>query len=94
MICAPRAWAGAGISPCGEQEWHGHVLVARDPASKPAWFELAPTIGGGSGRVALPSPAQVPVGRSDPPWPTPAECYLAALAPVTSISIGNLRHRS
>src|SRR5215469_5423666 len=70
-----------------EQEWHGHVLVARDPASKPAWFELAPTIAGTSGRVALLSPAQVPVGRSDPPWPTPAECYLAALAPVTSISI-------
>jgi hypothetical protein len=40
-----------------------------------------------SGRVAVPSPAQVPVGRSDPPWPTPAECYLAALAPVTSMSI-------
>ena len=36
----------------------------------------------------MPSPAQAPVGRSDPPWPTPAECYLAALAPVTSISIG------
>jgi len=71
----------------GEQEWHGHVLVARDPASRPAWFELAPTIGGASGRVAVPSPAQVPVGRSDPPWPTPAECYLAALAPVTSMSI-------
>lgn len=71
----------------GEQEWHGHVPVARDPASKPAWFELAPTIGGASGRVALPPPAQVPVGRSDPPWPTPAECYLAALAPVTRISM-------
>lgn len=71
-----------------EQEWHGRVLVARDPASKPAWFELAPTIGGASGRVALPAPAQVPVGRSDPPWPTPAECYLVALAPVTTISIG------
>ena len=71
----------------GEQEWHGHVVVARDPASRPEWFELAPTIGGASGRVALPSPAQVPVGRSDPPWPTPAECYLAALAPVTTISI-------
>jgi hypothetical protein len=71
-----------------EQEWHGHVLVARDPASRPAWFELAPTSAGTSGRVVLPSPAQVPVGRSDPPWPTPAECYLAALAPVTSISIG------
>jgi hypothetical protein len=42
-----------------EQQWHGHVLVARDPASKPAWFELAPTIGGAPGRVALPSPAQI-----------------------------------
>jgi hypothetical protein len=72
----------------GEQEWRGHVLVACDPASKSAWFELAPTLGGASGRVALPSPSQVPVGRSDPPWPTPAECYLAALAPVTTISIG------
>jgi hypothetical protein len=71
----------------GEQEWHGDVVIARDPASRPAWFELAPTIGGGSGRVVLPSPAQVPVGRSDPPWPTPAECYLAALAPVTRISM-------
>jgi hypothetical protein len=77
-------WGRSG----GRQEWHGHVLVARDPASRPAWFELAPTIGGASGRVVLPSPAQVPVGRSDPPWPTPAECYLAALAPVTTISIG------
>jgi hypothetical protein len=71
----------------GEQEWHGHVVLARDPASRPAWFELAPTIGGGPGRATLPSPAQVPVGRSDPPWPTPGECYLAALAPVTTISI-------
>jgi hypothetical protein len=71
-----------------EQEWRGHVLVAADPASKPAWFELAPTTAGTSGRVALPSPAQVRVGRSDPPWPTPAEGYLAALAPVTTMSIG------
>src|SRR5215467_10079541 len=71
----------------GEQEWQGHVEVARDPASRPAWFELAPTIGGAPGRVAVPSPAQVPVGRSDPPWPTPAQSYLAALAPVTKFSI-------
>jgi hypothetical protein len=69
------------------QEWHGHVLVARDLARKPAWLELAPTIAGASGRAALPPPAQVPVGASDPPWPTPAECYLAALAPVTHTSI-------
>jgi hypothetical protein len=71
-----------------EQEWHGHVLVACDPASRPAWFELVPATGGASGRVSLPFPAQARVGRSDPPWPTPAECYLAALAPVTTFSIG------
>jgi hypothetical protein len=70
-----------------EQEWHGHALVARDPASRPAWFELAPATGDAAGRVALPSPARVRVGRADPPWPTPAECYLAALAPVTTISM-------
>jgi len=31
---------------------------------------------------------QVPVGTSVPRWPTPAECYLAALAPITRYSIG------
>lgn len=70
-----------------EQEWHGRALVACDPARRPAWFELAPTTGSASGRVILSSPAQVAVGRSDPPWPTPAEGYLAALAPVTRISM-------
>jgi hypothetical protein len=74
------------------QEWHGHVLTARDPASTPAWFELAPTAGGASGRVALPAPAQIPAGTSDPPWPTPAESYVAALAPVTKIAMENSGH--
>jgi hypothetical protein len=74
------------------QEWHGHVLVARDPASDPAWFELAPTAGGTSGRVALPAPAQVSVGTSDPPRPTAAESYVAALAPVGNISIATSDH--
>jgi hypothetical protein len=72
-----------------EQEWHGHALVARDPARQPAWFELAPTIAGTSGRVALPPPAAVPVGTGDPQWPAPAECYLAALATITSYSISD-----
>jgi len=74
------------------QEWHGHVLAAHDPASKPAWFELAPTAGGASGRVILPVPAQVSVGTSDPPWPTPAESYVAALATVGNISIATSDH--
>jgi hypothetical protein len=34
------------------------------------------------------APAQVATGTADPPWPTPAECYLAELASVTSMSIG------
>jgi hypothetical protein len=69
------------------QQWYGHVLVDQDPARQPAWLELAPTAAGSPARVALPPPAQVPVGTTDPPWPTPAECYLAALAPVTNVSI-------
>ncbi len=69
------------------QEWDGHVPVAQDLATQPAWFELAPTIGGPSARVALPPPAEVPVGTSALRWPTPAECYLAALTAVTRVSI-------
>jgi hypothetical protein len=69
------------------QEWHGDVLVAQDLARKPAWLEFSPTNAGASARVSLPLPAQVPVGAGAAPWPTAAECYLAALAPVTKISI-------
>jgi hypothetical protein len=32
--------------------------------------------------------AAVPNGPAEPPWPTPAECYLAELSQVTSMSIG------
>jgi len=32
-------------------------------------------------RVEIPSPAAVPTGIAEPPWPTPAECYLDQLAP-------------
>jgi hypothetical protein len=70
-----------------EQEWHGQVLVDPDPARSPGWLEFTTAGGGASGRVALLPPAPVPVGTSAPPWPTPAECYLARLATVTSYSI-------
>jgi hypothetical protein len=70
-----------------EQEWHGQVLVDPDPARPPGWLEFTAARPGASGRVALSPPAQVPVGTSEPPWPTPAECYLADLATVTSYSI-------
>lgn len=35
----------------------------------------------------LAAAAGVRTGTGEPPWPTPAECYLAALAPATSVSI-------
>jgi len=84
---------GAGWSRARDgQEWHGQVLVDQDPARKPAWLEFTSTIAGASGRVALLSPAEVPVGTVEPPWPSPAECYLAELAPVTNISIATSGH--
>jgi len=71
------------------QEWHGRVLAAQDAARTPAWLEFTPVAAGMPARVVLPSPAEVPVGTSDPAWPTAAECYLAALAPVTSYTISD-----
>jgi hypothetical protein len=70
-----------------EQEWRGQVLVGPDPARPPGWLEFTAARTGASGRVALVPPAPVPVGTSAPLWPTPAECYLAELATVTSYSI-------
>jgi hypothetical protein len=73
----------------GEQEWHGQVLLGPAPARNPVWLEFTPACEGASGRVGLLPPAQVPVGTSEPSWPTPAEGYLAELATVTSYSIGD-----
>ena len=70
-----------------EQEWRGQVLVDPDPARSAGWLEFTAARTGASGRVALLPPTQLPVGISEPPWPTPAECYLADLATVTRYSI-------
>ena len=72
-----------------EQEWRGQVLLDPDPdpARLPGWLEFTTAGGGASGRVALLPPAEVPVGTSEPRWPTPAEGYLTELATVTSYSI-------
>ena len=48
------------------------------PAAR--WAEFS----AGSGppvRAEFPSPAAVPAGTTRPPWPAPAECYLAQLPP-------------
>jgi hypothetical protein len=52
------------------------------------WLELS----GGSGqpaRLTILPPAAVPTGTTQPPWPTPAECYLAELPPLTEWSKGS-----
>ena len=77
-----------------EQEWRGQVLVDPDPARPPGWLEFTAARTGASGRVALVPPASVPVGTSSPPWPTPAECYMAGLATVTRYSISTSRGES
>jgi hypothetical protein len=45
---------------------------------------------GPSARFAAQASADLrwPTGAADPPWPTPAECYLAVLGEVTSMWIG------
>ena len=44
-----------------------------------AWFDLA-TVDGQAARVVFAPPPAIPVGRAAPPWPTPAESYLAWLS--------------
>jgi len=73
----------------GEQEWHGQVLLDQTPTGAPVWLEFTAAGEGASGRVGLLPPVQLPVGTSEPCWPTPAEGYLAELATVTSYSISD-----
>ena len=85
----PGTISGQG-SPSGETRWipAGELLAvpvggeAGSRGGRPTvqWLEFA----AGSGppvRIEIPSPAAVPAGTAEPPWPTPAECYLDQLAP-------------
>jgi hypothetical protein len=62
--------------------WMGEVVA--EPMSgqgrpgEVAWFELG-TVDGPVTRVVFGPPPVVPVGSAAPPWPTPAESYLAWL---------------
>jgi len=85
VVAEPTSWSR--FQERQEQEWRGELLLDPDPLRPPAWLEFTAARAGASGRVALLPPAPVPVGTSEPRWPTPAECYLADLATVTSYSI-------
>jgi hypothetical protein len=76
----------------GRRRWSGTMLAEPQSAGSAAgaavrWLEFAPA-GSQPVRVVVPSPVPAETGRAEPPWPTPAECYLADLASVTSMSIG------
>ena len=67
-----RLWIGEVVAePMPEHE--------RQPPDEVAWFELA-AAGGPAARVVLAPPPAIQVGPAAPPWPTPAESYLAWLS--------------
>jgi hypothetical protein len=73
--------------------WRGEMMA--EPEHRPAepdadrtpcWLEFA-TASGPAARVDLRPADPVPTGEADPPWPTPAEGYLAVLGAATSMTI-------
>jgi hypothetical protein len=75
-----------------EQEGFGNVwgvtqgeLTVRPGAHEYWQSRIAGPVG--LRKVFQPANARVPMGTCDPPWPTPAEGYVAALAPATHVSI-------
>jgi hypothetical protein len=91
----PAANLPGGISghclASGETRWTpaGEFLAVRvrgeaaslGERSAVRWLELSAGAGAPPVRLEIPSPAAVPAGATQPPWPTPAECYLDQLAP-------------
>ena len=63
--------------------WIGEVVAepmsAHERPDDVAWFELA-AADGPAARVVFAPPPAILVGSADPPWPTPAESYLASLS--------------
>jgi hypothetical protein len=87
----PGGWQGSPAGP-GRRRWSGTMLAERQPAGSATgvavrWLEFA-SAGSQPVRVVMPSPVPAETGPAEPPWPTPAEGYLAHLASVTSMSIG------
>lgn len=74
-------------------KWRGEMMA--EPEHRPAEQDSARTArrlefatgSGPAARVDLRPPAQVATGEAEPPWPTPAEGYLAVLGAATSMTI-------
>ncbi len=92
---SPDGVRGAGGAGPAGQWWDGQILAEPVPGTAGTgtgeavrWLEFA-TGPGPITRVIVPAAADVAAGTAEPPWPTPAECYLGVLAQVTSMSIGS-----
>ncbi len=93
-----RPIRGGGPVPSGgpgppQYKWRGemmaepeHHTTEPDAGRTARWLEFA-TASGPAARVDLLPPATVATGETEPPWPTPAEGYLAALGAATSMTI-------
>jgi uncharacterized membrane protein len=96
----PVNWGDARGEP-GRRRWHGEVLAEPQPAGPATggtatggtatggavrWLEFA-VANSQAVRVVMPPPVPAETGPAEPPWPMPAEAYLAELASVTSVSI-------
>ena len=66
--------AAATATTCGDEAGSGRSLAAA------RWLEFS-SRAGEPGLVEIVSSATALTGTTDPPWPTPAECYLAQFAP-------------
>jgi len=99
----PNGWR-SGPREAGQpgRRYEGEILAEPEPEPEPgsepdpgssgpgaaaSWLEFAAGAAPPA-RVPLIARPGVPTGPAEPPWPTPAECYLAELARATSTSIG------
>jgi hypothetical protein len=86
----PVNWSDSPGEP-GRRRWRGEVLAEPQPAGTATsaavgWLEFA-VAKSQPVRVVMSPPAPADSGPAEPPWPTPAEGYLAELASATSVSI-------
>lgn len=59
--------------------WMGEVLALPPPPEEVSLFAFRAAGSATRQRMVVPAPLPVEVGTADPPWPTPAESYLALL---------------
>jgi hypothetical protein len=85
---APRAAGQPGRRYDGEMLAEPEAAARHSgPGATVSWLEFAAGPGPAV-RVVMAAAAGVSAGPAEPPWPSPAECYLAQLSAATSVSIG------